>query len=160
MSWREPPLGSDFNVLNLHLCMQIRIWTYVEVSLSVRRPRLESLFENQKVQAFVDGESRNGFFFTYSILYRFHVSQVPKSSTVSLRTERREREREMKTRGHHKKSLSTPVPASESEFIEPSSQSNSTDLYVSFGSTGKISVRRFSNVVSSVTSQINQIQHL
>ena len=57
----------------------------------------------------------------------------------------REREREMTTKGHHKKSLSTPVPASESEFIEPSSVPK-TDLYVSFGSTGKISVRLDSNV--------------
>ena len=51
----------------------------------------------------------------------------------------------MTTKGHHKKSLSTPVPASESEFIEPSSVPK-TDLYVSFGSTGKISVRLDSNV--------------
>ena len=45
--------------------------------------------------------------------------------------------------GHHKKSHSTPAPASESDIIQPPPvMPQSEDLYVSFGSTGRIMVRR------------------
>ena len=45
--------------------------------------------------------------------------------------------------GHHKKSHSTPAPASESDIkIQPPVLPQSEDLYVSFGSTGRIMVRR------------------
>jgi hypothetical protein len=53
---------------------------------------------------------------------------------------------------HHKKSLSTPAPASDSVLLqsavktaengEPSTSSSGADLYVSFGSTGRIQVRK------------------
>ena len=117
--------------------------------------REHTLFENQKPQAFVEGrvEKRN-FFHLQDSISSFHVSQSSTNLFERERKREREREREMKTRGHHKKSLSTPVPASESEFIEPP-QSNSTDLYVSFGSTGKISVRRFERMTHQSKTNIS-----
>ena len=83
--------------------------------------------------------------FEYHIHRSENICSVSQSFSFEEYLKGREREREMTTKGHHKKSLSTPVPASESEFIEPSSVPK-TDLYVSFGSTGKISVRLDSNV--------------